>query len=92
MNPIVNYIDYKTPFGTFIPLVQKRETKTSTRNYNDKQEFVDFIDSIKPSRRVDIYLMIECSCGKLYEYTNRDEVPSSNLICECKRKLIIYGN
>ncbi len=92
MNPIVNYIDLKTPFGTNIPLVQKRLSKNSTRNFNDKQEFIDHIDSIKPSRRVDTYLVIKCSCEKEYEYKNKDEVPSSGLVCGCKRVLLKYGN
>lgn len=91
MNPIVKYVDLKTPFGMDVPLVQKRIAKGVKRNFKDRQEFVEFIDSIKPSRRVDAYLIIECSCGKAYNLKDENEVPSSNLICECKRKLIIYG-
>lgn len=92
MNPIMNYFDLKTPFGLEVPLVRKRNTRTTTRNFTDKAEFVAYIDSIKPSKRVDTYLMIECSCGKIYEFKSNIEVPSSNLICVCKRELIMYGN
>jgi len=92
MNPIIKYVDLKTPsFGTNIPLVRKRVAKNVTRNFNDKQEFVEYVESIKPSRRVNAYLTIDCSCGKMYEYKDQNEIPSSNLICDCKRELIIYG-
>ena len=92
MNPIISYKDLKTPFGTDISLVRKRMLKNTTRNFLDKQEFIDHIDSIKPSRRVDFYLVIECSCGKVYKFEDNIAVPSLNLICGCSRKLIIYEN
>jgi hypothetical protein len=92
MNPKIRYIDLRTPFGMDVPLVRKRVAKNVTKNFNNKQEFVEFIESIKPSRRVNGYLTIDCSCGKKYEYNNQKEIPSLNLICNCKRELIIYGD
>lgn len=92
MNPRIKYEDLQTPFGMNVPLIRKRVSKTSTRNFNDKNEFTNFIDSIKPSRRVDAYVSIKCSCGKIYEYKNKGEVPTSDLVCGCKRELLKYGN
>ena len=92
MKPIVEYKAGAVFASGDISVVQKRESKTAYRNYNDKQEFTDYIDSIKASVTVTGYVMIFCSCHKEYDYTTKDEIPSSNLICECGRKLIIYGS
>lgn len=92
MKPIISYKagGFFAPID--IPVVQKRISKKECRNYNDKQEFTDYVDSIKPSVRVDGYISILCSCGKEYDYVDKNEVPSSNLICDCGRRLIIYGS
>lgn len=91
MKPVIEYKAGRALFGATISVVQKRVSKKAYRNYNDKQEFTDYVDSIRPSATVDGYVMILCSCGKEYDYPNKIEIPSSNLICGCGRKLIIYG-
>lgn len=93
MNPIISYKAGKL----FAPrmdmsVIQKRISKQECRNFNDRQEFVDYVDSIRPSIRADGYVSITCSCGKVYDYANKSEIPPSDLICECGRKLIIYGS
>lgn len=93
MKPIVSYQAGKL----FAPLmnlsvVQKRISKRECRNYNDKQEFTDYVDSINASPTVDGYVSIICCCGKEYDYANKTEIPSSNLTCDCGRKLIVYGS
>ena len=91
MKPVITYTDLKTPFGMDTPLIRKRIAKNTTRNFVNRQEFVDFVESIRPSRKADAYLVINCSCGQVYEYKNKDEIPLSDLVCGCNRKLIIYG-
>lgn len=93
MEPIISYRAGKL----FAPLmdtsvVQDRISKNEFRNFNNKKEFTDYVDSIKSSRRVDGYVSIICNCGKTYDYSDKNQVPSSNLICDCGRKLIIYGS
>lgn len=38
-----------------------------------------------------IYLYLECSCGRTYEYKTRDDVPSENVDCPCGQHIITYG-
>lgn len=93
MKPIVAYAANKLPMFLELPVVRKRISENSERNYNDKQELVAFVDSIRPSRTVDGYVGVTCSCGKQYDYATEAEVPASNLVCsQCSRNLIVYGN
>ena len=93
MKPIVAYIANKLPFALETSVVQKRLSHTSERNFNNKQEFTDFVDSIRASKTVNGYVKITCSCGKEYDYVTKAEIPDSNLNCsQCSRNLIIYGN
>lgn len=91
MIPIVGYKANKLPFVLELPIVRKRISTNKGRNFNDKAELTAFIDSIKPSRRVDGYLGITCSCGKQYDYAVKNNVPSSNVVCSCGRDVLIYG-
>ena len=92
MIPIVAYKASKLPFILELPIVRKRLSSTSDRNFNDKQEFIAFVSSIKPSRRVDGYVGITCSCGHQYDYATENDVPSTNVVCSCGRDVLIYGN
>ena len=93
MKPIVAYAANQLPMFLELPVVRKRTSESSERNYNDRQEFVAFVNSIRPSRTVDGYVSVTCSCGNQYDYATENEVPASNLVCsQCSRNLIIYGN
>jgi len=92
MKPIVEYQANKLPFVLEMPIVRKRLTNSSDRNFNDKAEFTAFVDSIRPSLRVDGYVGVTCSCGKKYEYAAKNDVPSSNVVCTCGRDVLIYGS
>ena len=92
MESIVEYRAKKLPFVMEMPIVRKRLSDKSDRNYNDKAEFVTFVDTIKPSIRVKGYVGITCSCGAEYDYATRNDVPSTNVVCPCGRDVLIYGN
>ena len=91
MIPIVSYSATRLPFVLELPIVQKRISETSERNYNDKAELVAFVDSIKASRRVDGYVGVTCSCGNKFDYATKNDVPSTDVICSCGRDVLIYG-
>jgi len=92
MEPIIAYTAKRLPFVMELPIVRKRLSDRSDRNFNDKAEFVTFVDTIKPSVRVNGYVGIRCSCGAVYDYVTRNDVPSTNVVCPCGRKVLIYGN
>jgi len=92
VKPIIAYSAKKLPFILEMPIIRKRLSENSDRNYNDKSEFTAFVDSIKPSKTVDGYVGITCSCGKIYDYVTKNDVPSSNVVCTCGRDILIYGN
>jgi len=75
-----------------VPIVRKRLTKTSYRNWNDKKELTDYIDSLYVPSTSNCYLHIKCHCGVEYVYLNKIEVPAENKICICGHKIIVYGN
>lgn len=91
MVPIIEYRGKGNVFGANLitPVVQKREGQ-GYRNFKNKAEFINFVDSIRPSRRVTGYVTVKCSCGKSYEYLSKSEIPESNLICDCGRQILIY--
>lgn len=92
MIPIVQYRANKLPFVLELPIVRKRVTENSDRNFNNKTELTAFVDAIRPSARVDGYVGVTCSCGHQYEYVVKNDVPSSNVVCSCGRDVLIYGN
>jgi len=91
MVPIIEYRGKGNAFGTNLitPIVRKREGQ-NYRNFKDKTEFINFVDNIGPSRRVTGYVTIKCSCGKIYEFLSKNEIPDSSLICDCGRHVLIY--
>jgi len=93
MVPIIEYRGKGNVFGTNLvtPIVRKREGQ-SYQNFKNKAEFIDFVDSVRPSRRVTGYVTVKCSCGKTYEFSSKDEIPDSNLICDCGRHVLIYDS
>jgi hypothetical protein len=91
MIPIISYRANKLPFILELPIVRKRLTETSNRNFNNKKEFTGFVNAIKPSKRVDGYVGITCSCGHQYDYATKNDVPSTDVVCSCGRDVLIYG-
>jgi len=94
MKPIVEYLGkglFMHGQGGRSSIVQKRDGQTM-RNFNDKQEFTDFIDAIKPSTTVTGYVTAKCGCGQVYEYQTKGDVPDTNVICVCGRHIISYGS
>jgi hypothetical protein len=73
-------------------IVSKKLTKTSYRNWNDKDEFVSYVDSLYVPPTSNCYVYIRCQCGAEYDYPSKVGVPSENLICGCGRKVIEYGS
>jgi len=92
MIPVVAYRASKLPFVLEMPIVRKRLSDRSYRNFNDRQEFTDFVSTIKPSKRTDGYVGITCSCGHQYDYITKNDIPSTNVVCSCGRDVLIYGN
>lgn len=92
MQPIIEYKALGTHSSLSLnrSIVQKREGKTY-RNFKNKKEFTDYIDTIKPSVRVNGCVSVTCSCGKLYEYNTKEDLPSTSFICDCSRQIITYS-
>ena len=93
--PVISYeVNQKIPLDTElnVSIVRKKLTKTSYRNWNDKTEFVDYVDTLYVPPTSDCYVYIKCQCGELFEYVDSSAVPSDNVICSCGRKVIEYGS
>jgi hypothetical protein len=75
-----------------VSIVRKRLTKTSYRNWNNKTEFTDMIDTLYVPPTSDTYVFVKCQCGTEYAYANKTAVPSANTTCSCGRKVIEYGS
>jgi hypothetical protein len=83
-------LSYKaTTFPANSPVVQRRAGR-GYENFKNKQDLTDYIDSHGEARGVDTYLLITCHCGKVYSYSQKEDVPETNFICECKRTIIKY--
>ncbi len=87
--PIISYVASKVNIPLNISIVQKRESK-SCRNWKNKKEFTDYVDSLYKSVVSNCYVYIKCQCGTEYVYTSKNEVPEESLVCRCGRKVIEY--
>jgi len=92
--PVISYVANKIPLNTElnVSIVQKKIDKTTFRNWNDKTEFTDYVDSLYVHPRSDCYVYIKCQCDTEYVYANKTAVPVSNITCSCGRKVIKYGS
>lgn len=87
---IVSYITSSNPFLK-TPVVQKRESKTSFRNWNDKLELTNYIDSLPVPNGVECCLYIKCHCSAEHKFLTKEDIPDKNFLCKCGRNLIEYG-
>lgn len=92
MKPVIAYAAHTLPMMLEFPIIRKRISEKLDRNFNNKTEFTNYVDSIKASQTVDSYVGITCSCGKKYDYATKNAIPSSNVVCTCGRDILIYGN
>lgn len=75
-----------------IPVLNRSIVQRGTGEYfANKNDLISFIDSKSPTTNDD-YLVINCQCGKQYIYSSGDQIPSSNVVCDCGRNVLIYGN
>ncbi|MDD5649592.1 MAG: hypothetical protein PHF86_04130 [Candidatus Nanoarchaeia archaeon] len=86
---IVSYIASNNPFQLNNSIVQKRESNTY-RNWLNKNELIDFIDSLPVPNGVESYMYIKCHCGLEHKFSKKDDIPDKNFNCKCNRKIIEY--
>jgi len=72
-------------------IVKKKINKTHYVNWANKTELTNYIDSLYVHPSSDTYLFIVCQCGNQFSYSNKTNVPSSNVTCNCGRKAIEYS-
>ncbi len=87
---VVSYVASNNPFQLNISVVQKRESN-KYRNWLNKDELVNYIDSLPVSNGVESYIHIKCHCGLEHKFLTKDDVPDKNFNCKCNRKIIEYG-
>lgn len=75
-----------------VSIVRKKIDKTTYRNWNNKFEFISYVNTLYVHPSSDCYVHIKCQCSTEYNYVNSSVVPSSNVTCSCGRKIIEYGN
>jgi hypothetical protein len=93
MKSIIRLISSAVPVNSILnmSIFQKKVSDTEYRNFVNKAELVEYVDSLYSPEDVDSYICITCQCGTRYQYNTKDDVPSESLICECGRKVIEYG-
>jgi len=92
MRPAISYHASRLPLALAnMSIVQKYEGDKAI-NFASKQDFIDHIDSKNTIPDADVHLVISCQCGKVYSYETPEHIPESNVVCECGRKVLIYGN
>lgn len=74
-----------------VSVVRKKVDKTTYRNWTNKTELTDYVDQLYVPPTSNCYLFIKCQCNMEHEYTNKTDVPATNLTCTCGRKLVEYG-
>lgn len=76
--------------ASHIPLNLSIVQKTTGGCFKDRADLIAYIDG-KASTVTSPYLVVKCQCGKQYTYSSKDQVPASNVVCDCGRNVIIYG-
>jgi len=93
IKPRISYIEKVStpvPFPLNTSVVRKRTGSTYV-NWSSKSELTDYVDTLRPHPDSDTYLYAHCSCGRDYEYSDKTNIPSTSVVCECGRKIIQYG-
>ena len=92
MRAAVSYQATRLPLSLAnISIVQKLDGHQAV-NFASKQDFIANIESKNTITDADVHVVITCQCGKVYSYDTAGDVPESNVICGCGRKVLIYGN
>ena len=93
MKSVIIYTASKVPVNSNlnVSIVQKKVSKTEYVNWANKTEFTNFVDTLYVPAGSDTYCEIVCQCGEKYIYANKSAVPNSSLICNCGRKVLVYG-
>ena len=93
MNAAFTYSVNKVPLTPIFnqSVVQKRTPQGTTTNYANKQDLVDYLNSQVPAAGTDTLMVINCQCDAIHMFKTADNLPDSSLICDCGRKLIVYG-
>jgi hypothetical protein len=90
--PRISYIASHVPVGLLNrSIAQHKIDSTNYRNWHNKNELTSYIDTLYNHPQSDTYLAIRCQCGKEYNYVTKNDVPASNVTCECTRKVIEYS-
>ena len=93
VKPIIKYQASSIPINSAlnVSIVQKKVDPTTFVNFANKTELTDFIDLLYVPPTSDTYLEIVCQCAVEYVYAVKEDVPATNLVCDCGRKVIEYG-
>ena len=91
MKATVSYIASRIPLNLVNFSVVQKKVGNSGVNFSDRNDLVSFINSKGHHKDAEHYLHISCQCGKEYLYDDENQIPTSNLTCECGRKVIVYG-
>lgn len=70
---------------------RKKIDKSTYRDWQEKNELTSFIDTLYVDPKSDTYLLIICQCGTEFNYATKSDVPTSSVICNCGRNVLIYS-
>ena len=92
MKAIVSFIRSTTILKK-VPIVQKTINidTGARRNFDDKAELVDFINSMPPPQGYDTVMYVKCGCNREFIYPTFNDIPADNLTCVCSQLVIVYG-
>jgi len=71
-------------------VVMKKDGGVSVQ-FRNRDDLLSHFEDKGLAAGADVFMSITCQCGKAYNYTTRDDVPTLNLVCACGRNLILYG-
>ncbi len=94
VKPVISYTTNKIPLipQLNVSIIRKQESPSYFRNWNNKTEFTNFVDTLYVPPTSNCYVYIRCQCRSEYAYASKTEVPDGNITCHCGRKVIEYGN
>lgn len=87
---IISYVASNNPFSLKVPIIQKREEK-SFRNWKDRKELLDYIESLPVPNNVESCIYVKCHCGVEHNFLTKIEIPDKDFTCTCGRIIIKYG-
>ncbi|MDO8640291.1 MAG: hypothetical protein Q7R33_02005 [Nitrosarchaeum sp.] len=78
-----------------VSIVQKQLSKTTYRNFYNKDELVEFIQQfenlVTSNVKPDAVLYVRCACNYDFIYTTYNDIPETNVDCRCGQKVIEYS-